>query len=308
MVARTKYPSYLTILGVLVSAGLAIAPRVPTGLMKAAWAREAAREETIEDISEIRFESPPDDGDPGPSPGGATRSPGCFLDSGLPKLPMTALLPETRKGLTVAARPTFFAYIPGTVAAMGDFVIAEKQEDGEVEIYKTTFPLSQSSGIVRFTIPDLAPPLEIGKKYEWSLGIICDTAHPVNLWFVAGAIERINAIPNGPSSAIDELSLSAIRYYAENGIWHETLANLAELRSSQPNDIIIGNIWSRLLTSVGLDLEIAKKPIVDCCEPSGDKENGGTEGKVKSQKSKVKSEETLPPFADRASSLFAFDF
>lgn len=263
MVARTKYPSYLTILGVLVSAGLAIAHRVPTGLMKPA----SAREETIEDILEIRFESPPDDGDPGPNPGGATRSPGCFLDSDLPKPPMTALLPETRKALTVAARPTFFAYIPPTVAPMGDFVIAEKQENEEVEIYKTTFPLSQRSGIVRFTIPDLAPPLEIGKKYEWSLGIICDPANPATVWFVAGAIERINPIPDGPSSTIDELSLSAIRYYAENGIWHETLANLAELRSSQPNDIIIGNIWSRLLTSVGLDLEIAKKPIVDCCEP-----------------------------------------
>lgn len=273
MVARTKYPSYLIILGVIVSAGLAIASRVPTGLMAPAWAGETAREETLEDILDIRFQSPPDEGDPGPSPGGATRSPGCFPESGFPALPMTALLPETRKGLTVAARPTFFAYIPPTLAPMGDFILAEKGEneaDGEneaVEIYQTTFPISQSPGIVRFTIPDEAPPLEIGKKYEWSLGIICDGANPGIVWFVAGAIERTNDIGDRPNSTLDEPSLSEVRRYAENGIWHETLANLAELRLSQPNDIIIERIWLSLLTSVGLDAAIAKEPLVDCCRP-----------------------------------------
>ena len=273
MVARTKYPSYLTILGAIASAGLAIAPSVPTETIAPAWAGETAREETLEDILDIRFRSPPDDGDPGPSPGGATRAPGCFPGSDVPALPMTALLPETRKGLTVAARPTFFAYIPPTLAPMGDFILAEKREneaDGEnkaVEIYKATFPISQSPGIVRFTIPDEAPPLEIGKKYEWSLGIICDAANPGTVWFVAGAIERTNAISDWPDSSPDEPSLSGVQRYAENGIWHETLASLTELRFSKPNDIILESIWSRLLTSVGLDAAIALEPLIDCCRP-----------------------------------------
>jgi hypothetical protein len=52
--------------------------------------------------------------------------------------------------------------------------------------------------------------------------------------------------------------------YAENGIWHDALTQLAQLRRSHPQAKNFRNDWQKLLTDIGLE-ELANKPITPCC-------------------------------------------
>jgi hypothetical protein len=55
-----------------------------------------------------------------------------------------------------------------------------------------------------------------------------------------------------------------INLYAANGIWHDALTNLAQLRQTNPEDAALMADWESLLKSVNLEA-IATEPIVQCC-------------------------------------------
>ena len=50
--------------------------------------------------------------------------------------------------------------------------------------------------------------------------------------------------------------------YAREGIWHDAIATLAQLRQDNPDDTQINNMWSDLLEQVDLT-EISSQPMLD---------------------------------------------
>lgn len=196
---------------------------------------------------------PPDQGLPGRREGGGTRG-GCQIQqSSLIQQPsLTALMPESNLGLTVAARPSFFWYVPQT-AAVAEFVLLDANN---TELYKTQVPLSQQAGIVQFTLPETGPALQVNQSYRWFFSLVCEPLDRSADIFVSGWVKRVEPNPDLPQALVATAGQTGV--YETR--WYDDLATLAALRRAQPHNTALTNQWQMLLQSVGLS-QIADQPL-----------------------------------------------
>lgn len=108
------------------------------------------------------------DGRSGNRAGGASRG-----DCPEVQTPLTALIPTSNSGTTVAPRPTFWFYVPYSPqeATSGEFVLLDRQWN---VISQIPFRLTETSGLIGITIPTTEPELEINKEYRWSFKLFCE--------------------------------------------------------------------------------------------------------------------------------------
>lgn len=217
----------------------------------------------------------PDRGLPGNREGGAVRgSRGCNRVN----KPLTALMPiirepsasgETRRrttplasaqsvwGLTVSERPSFWFYVPYTLASTDSMEFVVQDEQGN-ELYQAKFSGSETSpGIVGVQLPSPVPQMEVGKLYHWFFFVNCGSSEPV---FVEGWVQR-TALNSELQAQLEQATpQEKAKLYANNGIWFEALTTLAELREEKPDDDQVLADWKELLESVGLQT-IAPEPM-----------------------------------------------
>lgn len=202
--------------------------------------------------------NPPTADKPKRTIGGASRTIGeCINQAEKSTLPFTPLLPDSTYGLTTAAYPTVLAYIPKTSANKVFF--SWQDEDGN-EHYQTILPMENKSGIVSLTLPETAPPLQVGKNYQWALALMCDGKLQPDSPVVRGEIRRVEMA----SSLSDRLqtanNLETAAIYGEAGIWYETASTMTQLVENRPNDAFLVANWRDLLSSVGLE-QVALIPL-----------------------------------------------
>ena len=202
----------------------------------------------------VTFDPPAEDM-PLSSVGGGTRSIGqCVnMDATEFAVPFSAVLPTNDGGLTVAAHPTVLAYLPETSA---NKLFFSWRDENDGDHYQTILPIDRT-GIVSLTLPEDAPPLEIGKNYQWALGIMCDGRLQPDSPMVQGQVKRVAIAPGLSDRLQNASSLERAVLYGEAGIWYETVATLARLKKTQPQNWNVVANWQDLLTSVGL-AEIAE--------------------------------------------------
>lgn len=221
---------------------------------------------SIEDQPTLDWPSPPpDQGTPdGRQKGGGSRGSCEAKDKRL-----TALVPITSEvwGLTIKEHPTFWFYVPDSLTPElpVKFVLQDKDDN---EVYKTTLTAPGTPpGVIGIPIPSTATPLEIGKTYHWTFIIYCDDPKaPSKSVSVTGLVQRVTLNPDQIRQLEAATPRVRIALYAKEGIWHETLTTLAELRRTNPGDTMLAAEWENLLQSVDLK-EIAPEPIVPCCIP-----------------------------------------
>lgn len=201
---------------------------------------------------------------PGGREGGGSRGPCIGETSNLIQNPI-ALVPVNGFGTTLAARPTFFVYVPtinpGEKPQM-QFVL--RTADDRV-VYRTTFSKIPNPGILSFSLPDLAnsPSLELGKTYKWAFTLVCNPNDDdlSGNKLAAGSIQRI-APPSPMESELAQATSpqDKIAVYAKYGIWYDALGAIANLRRTSDN-AALQNDWLALLTSVELQ-KIANQPLI----------------------------------------------
>lgn len=176
----------------------------------AAVLRAESSGDTSVSLKVLEYEPPPR-GAPGDRGDGGRRDP----------YDLVAMIPATNFGLTATEYPTFWLYVPTppTSPIPVELVLRNEQQD---EVYKTTFELVQGAGIVSFRLPETAPPLEIGKKYHWFFFCGNSARH--------GWVERFALKPELSSQLETATPRERILLFAKNGLWYETLTELAELR------------------------------------------------------------------------------
>ncbi len=215
--------------------------------------------------------TPPDKGAPGEQSDSGTRRP-CDSSENSNQLlsELVALVPAIKKqispnslpetdvwGQTISPHPTLWFYIPAsaTVAKEAKFVLEDEEN------YRSEFPLTlpTTPGIVSLPIPTTEPALEIGKWYHWSLKIYCETpASPPPKFAVDGWIKRIEEPLPKPATPEEQIIL-----YAKEGIWFETLTELANLHRTSPSPDTTA-AWGKLLEFIGW-AQLVKEPILPCC-------------------------------------------
>ena len=214
-------------------------------------------------------------GRPGRRIGGGSRNP-CPLTNP----PLTALIPISNWGETVAERPTLWFYVPYSPqqVSSGKFVLQEVQGDKQEDyvyrdLYEIPFALPRTPGLVSFNIPATKAPLEIGKKYFWSFKLYCqppeastsDASSNPSI-SVEGWMDRVQ-----PTPKLEEQLKAATEpeyaIYTNHLIWYDALDSLAKLRIAQPTNTKLVDEWTNLLRLKGiksddLDPEKLKQPIV----------------------------------------------
>lgn len=181
-----------------------------------------------------------------------------------PPIGLTALMPSSNIGVTLAEYPTFFFYVPDVnlEGVEGEFILRNQDDQ---EIYKQIVTLDAGDSIVKVELapsPTL-PPLEVGKSYYWVFSLLLDKVDRSSNKDVAGWIKRVEANPVIKTQLVAATEKAQPAIYASNGIWYEALTSLAKLRCTSPNDRNILSNWTSLLQQAELP-EIAQKPLSQC--------------------------------------------
>ncbi|MGC9505133.1 DUF928 domain-containing protein [Baaleninema sp.] len=193
---------------------------------------------------DVNFQPPGEDA-PSSVSGGASRRPVSAL---------TPLIPQSNYGRTTAARPALFVYVPESNVRQAFFSL--KDEAGNLH-YQGFVGISGEEGVLRFSLPEEAPELEIGQDYQWHVVLLTDDVLRPDSPRVSGWIERVEA------DAIDiesEPSLELADTYGRRGLWYDALDTLAELWEANPSDGSLAGEWNDFLAQVGLE-EIAHQPL-----------------------------------------------
>ena len=196
---------------------------------------------------EVQFALPGQAATPNTSVGGGVRG---------KQIPLTALVPTTKHGRTVSARPTIFAYLPSIGAEEVFFSI---QDEAGNSHYHTMLKVPAQGGVISVTLPDSAPELGLNKNYLWYFAPIepGGILKPDN-YAVTGWVTRIEADINQQELASSPIELAT--EYASAGIWYDTLEILAKAQQSDPSNTTFSSEWHDLLEQLELE-EIASKPI-----------------------------------------------
>lgn len=225
---------------------------------KSTYAQSAASHPALSDstITQVSFKPPPNNRQPRKTAGAGSRQESeCFSQTPLSSPPLMALVPTDNHGLTVAAHPSFFIYLPSTTAK---HLILSIRENGTQHLSRTDLSINQTSGIIQIKPTENSPPLEVGKTYQWSMVIVCGEKPSPNDPSVSSWIQRIDI----PLTQLDhKTALQKAFWYGEQGIWYDTLLALAQAQQVLPNPPKITSIWTNFLTSVGLDA-IANQPLL----------------------------------------------
>ncbi len=206
----------------------------------------------------VSFE-PPNKDKPLATSGGASRGGQCMANMNNSEVTITPILPAMNQRLTVASHPTFFVHVPHTSAQK---VFLNIQDENEEDSYQTVLPISGQSGIISVTLPQEAPPLKMGKNYQWSLALMCEDRLKPDSPIVMGSVTRVQPKMQLSEKLNGMAQIEQAALYAEAGIWYETIATLAQLRQEQPGNSNLLSIWEEVLSSVGLD-SLAKAEFVE---------------------------------------------
>ncbi|MBW4518557.1 MAG: DUF928 domain-containing protein [Scytolyngbya sp. HA4215-MV1] len=176
---------------------------------------------------------------------------------------LTPLLPFAKSDVictasTIAARPTFFVYIPSSQAKVAEFWLSDDQYN---ILYHTTFAPPNQPGVVGIRLPPEVPELKVDRFYHWSMVVSCDPDDPISSMVVESWVQRRKP----PSSLGTMLNQTPLRdrpiVFARQGLWHDALSTLAQFRLTNPQDRRLQDDWSSLLTSVDLQ-PIAQEPLL----------------------------------------------
>ncbi|MBD2183200.1 DUF928 domain-containing protein [Planktothrix sp. FACHB-1355] len=158
---------------------------------------------------------------------------------------LLAILPTHGYGMTAAEYPTFWFYLKNQ-PSLSKSMQLQLQDEQQNVVYKTTFELTQSEGIIQFRLPQTAPPLAIGKKYRWilSYGGMNDEI------YTSGVIERIALEPEFESQLKQATPRERLYLFAKKRLWYDTLTELNQLRRTNPQDTELNSAWTNLLNSL----------------------------------------------------------
>lgn len=205
---------------------------------------------------------PPEDGLPGRRVGGGTRGGPMYVCP--PEVQnLTALIPEKTHGRTVWEHPTFLVYVPPlSEAKRMQFTILEFASDGSYEeVYIQKFRTAWTGGVMRVSLPNYGPSLEVGKHYYWDFSISCNPEDPSGDVLVSGWIERIRQSVTLQENIASAQQSDRPALYVREGLWYDAAASLASLRMSEPDNLSVVARWRGLLDSVKLS-DIAGKRLV----------------------------------------------
>jgi Domain of Unknown Function (DUF928) len=186
--------------------------------------------------------------------GGGRRDRGlCPQDTQVTGQSMIALSPTLTPGHTAVPHPTLLISLPKTQATQAEISLFDRQHQG---VYQTKVVLPKTPAVIAFTIPADAPALLPDHDYTWTFALICDPKHRRRDQLISGQIRRV-ALNSTQIQQFRQANLQTrLQLYRQTQIWYDEIAELYQLRRSQPANSQHQLAWETALKSVGLNLKM----------------------------------------------------
>lgn len=218
----------------------------------------------------VLFQPPSGEEPPEDTEGGGARDDSNSCDRDVSQRPknagdrstLTAIAPIGYNGLTTVSHPTFWIDLPETSAQQAILLIKEGSNSNWHQLMthsQQSINVKGKAGIIGIKLAKDAPPLEIGKNYQWVVTLVCGDRPNPNDPLVASGIKRVDEsqITIDVPTTLTQLERASL--YAEKGIWYDALDILVAEKPFLSN---WNNIWVRYLHSGGLADDIARRPII----------------------------------------------
>lgn len=153
------------------------------------------------------------------------------------------------QAVTLEPLPTLWFYVPAQVQPGVNSELVLLDENAQA-LSIETIELPADSGIMGI---QLSQPLAVGQTYQWVFSILQQPNAPSENPTVEGYVQRVSPEPalTDTLNAADSPWVLA-QVLAEQGIWHDALDVIAQMRRTAPNDAIAQASWESLLSTVGL--------------------------------------------------------
>jgi hypothetical protein len=174
--------------------------------------------------------------------------------------PLTALVPKYQErrvwGLTQMERPTFWFYVPYTKNSIVDmsFMLQDESNPTDTKIIYENSQISpaRSPGLMKVVLPSSIQPLATNKPYHWFLKLNMSCRSGQRPLFVDGWVQRVELDRHLNVQLERATPAAKVALYAENGLWYDALATLANLRFAKPQDPASNQDWQTLLDAIDL--------------------------------------------------------
>ena len=208
--------------------------------------------------------NPPNNGAPGGNRSQTSANTGSRDDCPTVETAITALVPKTNWGNTLAERPTLWFYVP---YQQGTLTLILKDEAEPVILASLNYPVEEGRGIMGFPLPETVPSLEINRAYRWQVYFSCDPDIEPRFTGVQGVVERVVTDSKFQRSLASVSTVAEkVNLYARQGLWHETIAEIIATRQEQPENPELNELWLNLLADPDVALEdFSSEPLVECC-------------------------------------------
>lgn len=215
----------------------------------------------------FKLPAPPPRGIAGTRSAAASRTTSCPIVS----QPLTAIVPEHPSaegdqvwGLTKMEHPTFWFYIPYAKTSLADISFTLQDESNPIAtkiIYENSnIAAAPTPGMIRITLPKSSPILATNKPYHWFLKLNMGCTSGQRQIFVEGWVQRVE-LDRNLSTRIDRATpVEKFALSAENGLWHDALTTLANIRAIKPQDSGLSQDWQNLFDTIGLG-NLANQPL-----------------------------------------------
>ena len=198
--------------------------------------------------------------------GAPRRAPACLHKD---SKPLMALLPlsESNLAFTTSVHPTFYVYVPPRVDSRPTAEFKVINNEGKT-IFQESIALGDKSGVMGFQLPQTAAPLMFGQDYRWEFILVCVPGNPSNgisseNLTVGAKVQRIKVDPDLANQLSKATPDKKAELYAQQGIWYDLLATMAELRLEEPGNTQISKYWIDLFNQDIVDLEtVANEPVL----------------------------------------------
>jgi len=130
-------------------------------------------------------------------------------------------------------QPALFWFVSTAVNDPIEFSLTDEDEKVIRPLLETRIAPPVQPGLHQVRLVDSGVRLEAGKRYQWSVAVLCDPEHPSNDIVAMGAIER--------SERPDEA-----------GLWYDEVMAISEQIQSAPSDMNLRKKRALLLDQVKL--------------------------------------------------------
>jgi hypothetical protein len=165
---------------------------------------------------------------------------------------LMALIPEKTVGISAAASPQLFFYVPKIKETSTlEFVLRNQQD----QLIYETFLSTEGNGIMKVEVPRevKASLLKADQKYHWYLSMICNDQQRSRDIVAEGWMRQKTLDQKLQEKLNNVSSLEKVAIYREQGIWFDALSVLAESLDSVTEKTMMHQQWSEMLGSVGLE-------------------------------------------------------